>query len=185
MKRQAKKYSPSIKPLLIYYYGDGKGKTTAALGACLRAAGHGMKCLVLQAIKGSWPSGERKSIPRYLQNNIDIEALGAGFVGIIDDKKKLDEHQKAAKNAIDAARRAVASKKYNLIVLDEFSNLPSLGLIDIKVLLDTISNPSCHIVITGHKPLKAITGIADIVTEMKKVKHHFDSGIIATKGLDY
>lgn len=185
MKRQVKKYFLSNKPLLVYYYGDGKGKTTAALGACLRAAGHGMKCLILQAIKDSWPSGERKSIPRYLQNNIDIEALGAGFVGIIDDNKSKSVHKTAARKAIRAARRAIASKKYKLIVLDEFGDLPPLGLVDIGMLTNTVSKSNCHIIITGHKPLKAISNIADIVTEMKKVKHHFDSGIIATKGLDF
>lgn len=182
---KAKKYIHDDKPLIIYYCGDGKGKSTAALGAALRAAGHGMKCLVIQAIKGSWPSGERVSIPRYLKSKIDIRAYGEGFVGIMDDKKPISEHITAARRAIAAARRAIAAKKYDLIVLDEFGDLPALDLVDTRQLIDLFIDAHCHIVITGHKPIKKIVGVADIVTEMKKVKHHFDSGIIATKGLDF
>lgn len=175
----------SIKKLVIYYYGDGKGKSTAALGASLRAAGHGMKCLILQAIKGSWPSGECTSIPRYLDGIIDIKALGQGFIGIADDKKKMAVHIAAARRAMNAARRAIALKKYKLIILDEFGDLPGLGLVSTSDLIKLIKHANCHVVITGHKPIKEIIDMADITTEMKKVKHHFDSGIIATKGLDF
>jgi len=185
MKKQAKNYSPSNKPLLIYYFGDGKGKTTAALGAAVRAAGHGWRVLILQAIKGSWPSGERKSIPKYLDETIEIKALGTGFVGIMDDKKSKKVHRVAAQRAFDVARNNISSKKYDLIVLDEYGDLPALGLVDTETLIDVITNANCHIIITGHKPIKKIIDISDIVTEMKKVKHHFDSGIIATKGLDF
>lgn len=185
MKKREKNYSPAKKPLLIYYYGAGKGKTTAALGTALRAAGAGMHSIILQAIKGDWPSGERISIPKYFKNCITIKALGKGFVGIMGDSKDISEHIKAARDALSAARDAIGSGRYNLIVLDEFGDLPTLKLISATQLTKVVKNANCHIIITGHKPIREIIDIADIVTEMKKVKHHYDSGIIASKGVDF
>lgn len=186
-KKVAKNFIHSAEPLTIYYYGSGKGKTTAALGLALRAAGHGLRVLVLQAIKGSWPSGERISIPRYLGERITIKALGNGFIGIVDDKTPFDTHKKAASRAIKIARKEIKSEKWDLIVLDEFADLPAHKLMAVRdlVKLATPKRKKTDIVITGHKAIKLLISRAQLVSEIKKVKHPFDKGIIARKGLDF
>lgn len=181
------KYKPSIKPLTIYYYGDGKGKTTAALGVALRAAGHGWKVLILQALKGSWPSGERVAIPKYINRSITIKTVGKGFVGIVDDKLPRREHKKAAKDAITLAKKMIASKKWDLVILDEYGDLPSLELISTADLIGAIGShrKKTDVIITGHKPIKGLINSCDLVTRMKSVKHPFKSGIMARKGIDF
>jgi len=187
MTTKAKKYIPATKPITIYFYGDGKGKTTAALGVALRATGHNLRCLILQAIKDSWPSGERQSIGKYFDNKLIIKTVGRGFVGIGGDKLDINDHRQAARKAISTANDEIASGKWDIVVLDEYSDLVSLRLIDVKKLLALISRPrgKTDIIITGHKPLSGLIKLSDIVTEMKKVKHHFDRGIIAKKGIDF
>lgn len=185
--KQAKNYTHSNKPLNVYYFGNGKGKTTAALGVSLRAAGHGWKVLILQAIKGSWPTGERVSIPKFLKPAVEIKAVGKGFVGIVDDKLPRKVHRDAAHEAVSLADKEISSGKWNLVVLDEYSDLPQLKLIPEKQLVDIISKPrnKTDVIVTGHTPLKQLISACHTVTEMKKMKHPFDSGIIAKKGIDY
>src|SRR5512144_1505418 len=104
--------------LVLVNTGDGKGKTTAALGTILRAVGYGHRCLIVQFIKGSWTYGEMKSIKR-LEHEVEFHRMGRGFVGIIDDKLPREEHEKAAQEALHFARERLASGDYRLVLLDE------------------------------------------------------------------
>jgi len=185
--KKARKFTPPIKPLTIYYYGDGKGKTSAGLGAALRAAGHNYRCLILQAIKGDWPSGEQFAIPKYLMKMITIKAAGKGFVGIMGDKLSIDDHKKAAEKAINIAHDEISNGKWDLVVLDEYGDLPNMKLITINKLIKCIplKRKKTDVIITGHKPIKKLINHCDTVTNMKKVKHPFDRGIIAKKGIDF
>lgn len=185
--KKARKFTPPTKPLTIYYYGDGKGKTSAGLGAALRAAGHNYRCLILQAIKGDWPSGEQLAIPRYLKKMISIKVAGKGFMGIMGDKLPIDDHKKAAEDAIKTARDEISNGRWDLVVLDEYGDLPNLNLATIDNLLMCIPHhrKKTDVIVTGHKPIKKLINYCDLVTNMKKVKHPFDSGIIAKKGIDF
>lgn len=171
--------------LTIIYIGDGKGKTSAAAGLAVRAAGTGFKVLYLQFIKGDWPSGEREilaSLP-----NVDVKLMGLGFVGILGDRKPIENHIKAAKKAMAESIKALKSKKYDLVVLDE-----AISAIETKLLtVDDIykimkSKPkSIHLCLTGHEHFKKLIDAADLVTEMKMIKHPYYKGILAQRGIDF
>jgi len=182
-----KKYRANNSGLVIVYYGNGKGKTTSALGAVLRATGEGWKCAVYQFIKGPWPSAERVSIKKYLSKLATIETGGKGFVGIMGDKLAKVEHEKTARELFKKVLEKIKSKSLKLIVLDEMLDAVELGFIKEKEVVDLIKQKpaSMHIIITGHKRYPKIFAAADLVTEMKKIKHPFDKGFLAIKGLDY
>jgi cob(I)alamin adenosyltransferase len=182
------RYRSSTKPVGVYYYGNGKGKTTAALGAALRAAGQGRRVLILQAVKGDWPTGEKNAINRGWSDLVEIKTLGRGFVGIMGDNLSRAEHQKAAASALETIESAIRSQKWQLIILDEATDMIELDLISEQALLDAIRdfrNFSADLIITGHRYFPAIANKVDIVTEMKNIKHHYTGGMMAKKGLDY
>src|SRR5512140_915871 len=114
--------------LVLINTGDGKGKTTAALGTVLRAVGYGHRCLIVQFIKGSWTYGELRSIKR-LEPEVEFHRMGKGFVGIVDDKLPREEHEQAAREALAFAKGKLASGEYRLVLLDEIFVAVGLGLI--------------------------------------------------------
>jgi len=172
--------------LVIVYSGNGKGKTTAALGMALRAVGHNYKICMIQFIKGSWHYGEIDSSKR-LEPEFELIAIGKGFVGILDDKHSKEEHKKIANEAIKISKEKIQSGKYNIIILDEVNYAINLGLIDVDVVLDLIKlkPPELNLVLTGNHVKTKIIEVADLVTEMKQVKHPFQLGIKAKKGIDF
>ena len=172
--------------LVIVYTGGGKGKTTAALGMALRAVGHNQKICIIQFIKGSWHYGELNSIKR-LEPEVEFHTIGKGFVGIIDDKSPKEVHQKEAKEAIRVSKEKIQSEKFNTVILDEVNYAINLGLIYVNDVLDLIkSKPeNLNLVLTGNHAPNEIIQIADLVTEMKEIKHPFKSGIKAKKGIDF
>ena len=174
------------KGLTIVYTGKGKGKTTAALGIVLRAVGYGKKICMIQFIKGSWHYGEMHSSKR-LEPEFEMVAVGKGFVGIIDDQSPKEDHEKIAKEAIKISREKIQSGKYDIIILDEINYAVNLGLIKIEDVIDCIkSKPSnLDLVLTGNYAKKEIIELADLVTEMTEVKHPFQKGIKAKKGIDF
>jgi cob(I)alamin adenosyltransferase len=171
--------------LAIIYIGDGKGKTTAAVGLAVRAAGSGMKVLFLQFVKGDWVSGEKTVLER--TENIEFKMLGLGFVGILGDKKPIAKHIEAAKNALLESIKAIKSKKYDLLVLDEAISAAEQGLLSADDLLLLIKDrpKEMHLCLTGHKRIKKLIDAADLVTEMKMIKHPYYEGVLAQKGIDY
>lgn len=174
------------KGLVIVYTGGGKGKTTAALGLALRASGYGRKICMIQFIKGSWHYGEMDSA-RMLGPNFEMVAAGRGFVGIIDDTSPRSEHEAAARSALDEARRRVNSGAYDLVILDEVNYAVGLGLVGIEDVLDVVRGRPARLdmVLTGNGAHEELVGEADLVTEMREIKHPFKSGVKAKKGIDF
>jgi cob(I)alamin adenosyltransferase len=171
--------------MTIIYIGNGKGKTSAAVGLAVRAAGTGFKVLFLQFVKGEWASGETKilqSLP-----NVEVKIMGKGFVGILGDRKALSEHKDAAHKALEFSRQALQSKKYNLVILDEAISAIEAKLITADDLLKLISDKpeKVHLCLTGHKRIKKLIDAADLVTEMNMIKHPYYKGILAQRGIDF
>ncbi len=181
----------SRRGLIIVYTGNGKGKTTAALGAVLRALGHGWRVLVIQFFKGDWPVvfGEVE-MAKKLSPQLELLQLGKGFVQYMGDKKPFKEHLEAAKEALYLAREKIASNQYDLVVLDEiiyaidYAGVQLVSLEEVCALLD-IKPPGLHLVLTGRNAPQAIIDRADLVTEMKEIKHPWQAKIPAQEGIDY
>ena len=174
------------KGLVIVNTGNGKGKTTAALGLALRAVGQGMKVSMVQFIKGGWKYGELKGI-KMLAPNVELHTVGEGFVGILDDNKEFEEHQKSAREGIIFAREKINSGEYDLVILDELNVALDLNLVshdDVETLLSE-KNEDQHLVITGRGAPEWLVERADLVTEMKEIKHPFQKGVLAQKGIDW
>jgi cob(I)alamin adenosyltransferase len=174
------------KGLLVVYTGNGKGKTTAAMGMCVRAVGYDWNVCLIQFVKGSWKYGELKGIKR-LEPNVDLHVIGEGFVGIVDDTKDIEEHRQAAKNGIKLALEKISSGKYPLVILDELNVALDLGLVrdeDVRELLQARGEKQ-HLVITGRNAADWLIDEADLVTEMVEVKHPYQKGILAQKGIDW
>jgi cob(I)alamin adenosyltransferase len=174
------------KGIIIVYTGKGKGKTTAALGIVLRAVGHGYKVGMIQFIKGEWYYGELTSSKR-LEPEFEMIAAGRGFVGIIDDDHPIEDHQKAAKDAIEVAKQKIASGNYDIMILDEINYAAKLNLISQQDILDIIAAKpeKTSLVLTGNYVPEAIMAAADLVTEMSEIKHPYQRGIKAKKGIDF
>lgn len=184
-KNRINQYMDKRRGLTIIYIGDGKGKTSAAAGLAVRAAGTKFKVLYLQFVKGDWPSGEREvlaSLP-----NVEVKLMGLGFVGILGDRKPIEDHIKAARNAMAESIKALKSKKYDLVVLDEaISAIESKLLTVDEVYAIMKAKPkSVHLCLTGHKRIKKLIEAADLVTEMKMIKHPYYKGILAQRGIDF
>ena len=172
--------------LVIVYTGGGKGKTTAALGMALRAVGYDHKVCMIQFIKGSWHYGEMNSSKR-LMPQFELIAVGKGFVGILDDKSSKKDHEKYAEEAMKICKEKILSEKYDLVILDEINYAVNLGLIssDSVIELIKIRPEKLNLVLTGNHAKEEIIELADLVTEMKEIKHPFKSGIKAKKGIDF
>jgi len=175
----------NVVSMLIIFKGDGKGKTSAALGVALRAVGWGKKVAIIQFIKKK-KCGEHKAVAKYLKN-IKIILAGKGFVGIRGDKLSMQKHRLAAENGFKKAQSAVQSKKYQLIILDEILGAISGRLLTIDEVLDLLQNipAKTDIILTGRGNFPKIEKIADVVTECHKIKHSFAKGQKAKKGIDY
>ncbi|MFC3883966.1 cob(I)yrinic acid a,c-diamide adenosyltransferase [Bacillus songklensis] len=175
------------KGLLLVYTGDGKGKTTAALGLALRAKGRGKKVLIIQFIK----SPERTYGEKIMFDQIGIEMYqtGAGFTWT----KTPEEHREALKKAWMFTKEKMASGQYDVVILDELNNalaidkFPIDDVLPFEEVMDVINNrlPSMHLVITGRSAKPEIKDMADLVTEMNPVKHYYNEGIPAVKGIEF
>lgn len=172
--------------LVIIYTGEGKGKTTAALGAAFRAQGYFWKVLMLQFGKEeAWRSGEREA--QKLTPNFIIKALGAGFYKILGDQKPKQVHRERAHLALEEALKAVRDSQYDLVILDELIGTLAQGFLgrkDIEGLLAE-KRPELHLIMTGRYVPNWLIEKADLVTEMKEIKHPFQKGKLAVKGIDF
>jgi cob(I)alamin adenosyltransferase len=176
----------SDRGLVIVYTGKGKGKTTAALGIVLRAVGHGMKVGMIQFIKGEWFYGEMTGSKK-LEPEFELIAAGKGFVGIIDDDHPREDHQNAARAALSLAKEKIAAQSYDILILDEINYAVKLGLLSEDDLMQLIeSKPEkMTLVLTGNYAPEKLLAAADLVTEMKEIKHPYQQGIKAKKGIDF
>jgi cob(I)alamin adenosyltransferase len=173
------------KGLVIVYTGNGKGKTTAALGMALRAAGHGKKTLIVQFIKSFHNYGEIKFAKKY-HCGISIKTMGKGYVKIKGDRYPFKEHVKSAKAAFQFAKDQILSKKYDIVVLDEINIALDKKLLTVQEVAELIQQkPSqLHLILTGRSAPKKLIQLADLVSEVKEVKHPFKKGILAQKGIE-
>jgi len=174
-----------VKGLVQVFTGNGKGKTTAALGTVLRAAGHGFKILVIFFIKGNASDGEFKTLPK-LPN---VEVAKFGLRKWIMDTKNVSPGEKAeAKAALEAAHQAVTSGKYDIVVLDEINIAVYFKLLEVDEVIQLIKEKSPHteLILTGRNADSRIIEMADLVTEMKNIKHPYEGkGIKAREGIEY
>jgi cob(I)alamin adenosyltransferase len=174
--------------LLLVFTGNGKGKSTAAFGLAVRAAGNRLPVKVVQFIKGSWKTGEREAIAAHLPE-IEVEVGGRGFTveRLRDERIPMSDHGVAARSAFEMAREAVASDRYRLVILDEILGAIKAGLVGEEELLALArSRPrEQHLVLTGRGASEAIIDAADLVTEMREVKHHHREGIPAQRGIEF
>ena len=173
------------KGLIIVFTGNGKGKTTAAMGQALRAVGQGLKVLMLQFIKGTWDYGELQSIKR-LDPDFKIKPLGKGF---IRSKSKLNDKE-ALENinqSWEQARNEIFSEKYDMVILDEINYVIDFGLLPVEEMLTLLAEKpeGQHIVLTGRNAHKSVVEKADLVTEMVEIKHQYTKGIKAQKGIEF
>jgi cob(I)alamin adenosyltransferase len=174
--------------LVIVYTGDGKGKTTAALGLAVRAAGNGFRVLFLQFIKGQWKTGESQAV-RALAPNMELVRMGKGFTieRLRDKRIPMEEHEQAAADAFARAGEVVRSNAYDMIVLDELLGSIKAGLVPLDNVLQLIRDkpPTLHLVMTGRGAPQALIDAADLVTEMTPIKHPYDQGIKAQRGIEF
>jgi cob(I)alamin adenosyltransferase len=171
--------------LTLVFTGNGKGKTTSSLGMAFRAWGQGMRILVLQFIKGGWKYGELKAAEA-LGERFEMRQAGKGFIMDMDEEK-MAEHRKAASEALKNAEEEMASGKYDMIILDEINYAISYGLVDKDEVIKLVKNKplQLHLVLTGRDVQPEIVELADLVTEMKEIKHPFAQGIKAQKGVEF
>ena len=173
------------KGLIIVFTGNGKGKTTAAMGQALRAIGQGLKVLMIQFIKGTWVYGELESIKR-LDPDLVIRPLGKGF---IRSKSKLDDN-KAIENinqSWEQAENEILSDKYDMVILDEINYVIDFGLLPVDKMLTLLEKKPnrLHIILTGRNAHEKVIERADLVTEMVEIKHQYTKGIKAQKGIEF
>ena len=172
--------------IVIVYTGNGKGKTTASLGVALRAVGHGLKVCMVQFIKGEWHYGELNSLKK-LEPDFELIVAGKGFIGIIDDDHAFEEHVRAAKTALDIVEQKMSLDIFDIIILDEINYAVHLGLLNLGEVMKIVKNRPKHLslILTGNYACDEIILMADLVTEMKEIKHPYKKGIKAKRGIDF
>lgn len=168
--------------LLMVHTGDGKGKTTAALGLALRAFGAGLRILILQFIKGGQTYGELDALKNF-SPRLQIKQCGLGFTSQGDKA----EHKKFAQETLQLARQEILSGDWDLIILDEINYAVKFGLISEEEMLELvkIKPPQLHLLLTGRDASEKLIELADLVTEMKLIKHPFNAGIKAQRGIEF
>ncbi len=169
--------------LVLVYTGDGKGKSSSAFGVIVRALGWGQKVGVVQFIKGKWKTGERQFFSRF-EDQIHWRTMGEGFTW---DTQDLERDTAVAEAAFDKARDMLASGDYDLVVLDEINIALRYGYLSEANVLEGLEARSgrTSVILTGRDARPRICEYADLVSEMRPIKHPFDAGIKAVRGIDY
>lgn len=182
--------------MLYVFTGDGKGKTTAAVGQAIRSVGEGKRVLMVQFIKGPWRSGEDEAA-KFLAPNFKLVKKGKGFVGIMGDKLPREVHKKAAEEALEYAQAELETGGWDMLILDEVNNAVALNLIAKEKILEFIDwalapiNSSGSrsqlelLILTGRGAPPEFIERADLVTEMRSLKHPYERGIQGKRGLEY
>jgi cob(I)alamin adenosyltransferase len=174
------------KGLLIVYTGPGKGKTTCALGTAFRAVGQGLRVLMVQFIKGSWHYGELDAANMLGAAKFEIRPMGRGFVKV-GGAETDSEDIRMAEDCWEAGRAAIYSGNYDLVVLDEINYVISYKMLKPDTIVEALkARPEqVHVICTGRNAHPLLVEAADMVTEMKEVKHPYTKGILAQRGIDY
>ncbi|MBI5559101.1 MAG: cob(I)yrinic acid a,c-diamide adenosyltransferase [Deltaproteobacteria bacterium] len=171
------------KGLVLLFTGDGKGKSTAAFGQALRAAGQGLRVCIVQFIKGHARTGEARAFAA-LADKVEFHVKGSGFTWQQQDKEKLI---RVARDAFAFAREKIMSDHFDMVVLDELTYLVSYGMVDEAQVIELIrSRPAgLHLVITGRDAGNKLVEEADLVSEVKMIKHPYSAGVKARKGIEF
>ncbi len=171
--------------LLLINTGPGKGKTTAALGTAMRAAGNGMRVLVLQFIKGSWHYGELDAAKRF-GGEMVIRQMGRGFVKV-GGAETDPEDLRLVREAWAETVAAMQSGEWDLVVLDEINYAIGYGMLDAAEVADALKQrpEMLHVILTGRNAHPLLVELADTVTEMREVKHAYTKGILAQRGIEF
>ena len=170
------------KNLLLVLTGNGKGKSSSAFGMLARSVGHGMKCAVVQFIKGQWECGEHTNFADHPL--VDFHVMNTGFTWETQDRSK---DITAAEQTWIKAEKFLCDSSYELVILDELTYMLTYGYLEKSRILKAIKNrpKNQHAVVTGRNASKELIALADTVSEINNTKHAFDSGIKVQKGIDY
>ena len=170
------------KNLLLVLTGNGKGKSSSAFGMLARSVGHGMKCAVVQFIKGQWECGEHTNFADHPL--VDFHVMNTGFTWETQDRSK---DITAAEQTWIKAEKFLCDSSYELVILDELTYMLTYGYLEKSRILKAIKNrpKNQHAVVTGRNASKELISLADTVSEINNTKHAFDSGIKVQKGIDY
>ncbi len=173
------------KGLIIVHTGNGKGKSSSAFGMVMRCIAHKIPCAVIQFIKGSWKTGEKKLLKEKFSNECIFIVSGDGFTWDTQDR---ETDIKSANKGWEKAKELISNKKIKFVLLDEINIALKYKYIDINEVVKFLENekpPSTHVVLTGRSANKRILKISDLVTEMKLIKHPFEQGIKAQPGIEF
>jgi len=185
IQKERLKIRKTKKGLLIVFTGNGKGKTTASLGMALRTIGHGYKVAIIQFIKGGWTTGEEKAL-KNLSSNVSWHSLGEGFTWETQDRIR---DEKLVQEAWELAKKYIKDESYKLVILDEINIATKLGYLaseEIISFFKSLNNRKNHVVLTGRGASESIISYADLVTEMKQIRHPFkEQGIKAQKCIEF
>ncbi len=171
--------------LIIVNTGPGKGKTTAAMGTALRAVGQGLKVLMLQFLKGSWHYGELDAVQAFGDRFV-MKQMGRGFVKV-GGADTDPEDIRMVEQAWAEAEKAILSGEWDLVILDEINYAISYGMLDPAKVADALKKrpEMVHVILTGRNAHPTIVDLADTVTEMRQVKHAYEKGVQAQRGIEY
>ena len=184
MRKQPKVDPKKRKGLIIVNTGDGKGKSTAAFGLAMRAAGNKMNVFIMQFMKGPWKAGERKAFDS-LAPYVEVVPMGDGFTW---DTENIEQDKTTARKAFEVVKEKLNSGKFEMVIFEEINYVLDYKFLPEDEVLETIKNKPkmTHVVCTGRNASKKLIEMADLVTEMKMIKHPFsEQGIPAQKGIEF
>ncbi|HSB34055.1 MAG TPA: cob(I)yrinic acid a,c-diamide adenosyltransferase [Nitrospirota bacterium] len=172
--------------LIVVLTGEGKGKTTSALGMTLRSVGHGMKVCIIEFMKGDMYAGELDGL-KMLGSKVEVHLMGKGFCGIQGNPYPYKEHRANAQDAVRLAREKISSGAFDMVILDEVNNAVRLRLVDLPQVMDLVElkPPLVHLILTGRDAHPDIIERADTVSEVREIKHAFRKDIEPQKGIDF
>ncbi len=172
--------------LVVVITGNGKGKTTSAMGMALRSAGHGLNVCIIQFMKGDIYSGEWDGV-KLLGELVELIPTGKGFCGIQGNPYPFSEHRQNAQDALILVEEKMRSGRYQVLILDEINNALDLQLIDLEQVLQILNNrpPELHLIMTGRNAHTEIIDAADTVSEVCEIKHAYRKDIEPQPGVDY
>jgi cob(I)alamin adenosyltransferase len=175
----------SRRGLLLINTGPGKGKTTAAMGTALRAVGNGMRVIMLQFLKGSWHYGELDAVQAF-GSNFTLKQMGRGFVKI-GGAETDPEDLRLVEEAWAEAEQAINSGEWDMVILDEINYAIGYGMLDPAVVAEALRKrpEMVHVILTGRNAHPLLVELADTVTEMREVKHAYEKGILAQRGIEF
>jgi cob(I)alamin adenosyltransferase len=178
-------YPEKPRGLIVVITGNGKGKTTAALGMTVRACGHGLRVCIVQFMKGDLYAGEWEGVKQL--EGVELISTGKGFCGIQGNPYSFEEHRANAQEAVRLVKKKMASGNFEILIMDEINNALQLKLVDLEQVLEILRNkpPLMHLILTGRDAHPRVIELADTVSEVREIKHAYRQDIEPQPGIDY